>query len=327
MQAFNYLFRLKIILVSFIALLLNSCTNAKPDEKNKTDVDKPCKQVKKLPGPRKDLNITLFIDLSDRISPTFSPNPTMDFWKRDLGYIQLITEAFETHLLNKRINQISDNIKVVVHPIPNYIKNVDQIISELNIKFDRTNSTLDRICSISDVYTKNLEFIYRTTLDQKEPQAKKGVSNYIGSDIYDFFKNKVNYYSVIPGKRNILFIITDGYMYMSGKNQRIGNKTNYLLSTSLTQWGFDQNNYKKKLQEGYGFLVPDVNLEDLEIFVLGLDPKRSWEEDVLNDYWWNFFNGMKVKNFQVKGNYKFLRKADLPNELDEMIKSFIYDGV
>lgn len=313
-------------LISIYGFILMVSLIASCNDENRANTQSNCGPTQKLQGERKNLNVSIFLDLSNRISPTFNPNPAMEYWKRDLGYVNAIAKAFETHLRNKRSVLINDNIKMFLHPLPETIKDINQTMDELNKSFTRENATLNRICSISDDYKKLTTNIYSSTLESKETSAKKGEDNYPGSDIFDFFKSKVKDYCIKSDHRNILFILTDGYMYMSKTNNiNKSNKSNYLLSKQLTQWGFNSNNYKDKIKnKGFGFQVPSNELDGLEVFVVGLSPKRSWELDVLKAYWGQWLRDMGVKNFQSQNSNKYLKQADLPSQVDELIQEFIY---
>jgi hypothetical protein len=306
-----------------LAVILVSCNNS--NQGNKTEND--CGPVKKLTGERKNLNVSIFLDLSDRISPTFNSNPAMEYWKRDLGYINSISEAFEVHLRNKKTVLMGDKIKLFLHPLPENIADIDNSLKSLDKSFTRENATLENICSISNNYNQFSNLIYSKTLEQKEPIAKQGKDDYPGSDIYDFFKSKVKDYCIKDNHRNILFIVTDGYIYMSGTNNiNNNNKSNYLLSKELARWGFNSNNYQSIINnEGYAFQVPVTGLDNLEVFVIGFAPKNSWELDVLNSYWSKWLKEMGVKNFQDDNWSRYLKKADLPSEVDNLIQDFIHN--
>lgn len=316
--------KLSTIFIVFILVVFYGCSNEPKSTKSQNECSTP---AKKLTGERKNLNISIFLDLSDRISPTFNSNPSMEYWKRDLGYIKSITEAFEIHLRNKKTVLINDNIKLFFKPLPDNIENIDNIVKEFDKNFTKDNATLENICSISSKYSALLEKIYSTTLDQKEPDAKKSIDNYPGSDIYGYFKSNVKDYCIKPNHRNILFILTDGYMYWSGTNNKNSeNKSNYILSKELDKWGFNAKNYSTKISnEKYGFQVPVTDLDNLEVFVIGLAPKRNWELDVLNSYWSNWLKAMGIRNFQNDNWNSYLKQADLPSEMDNLIQNFIHN--
>lgn len=315
--------KISFSLLILMATILVSCNNSNQDSKTTND----CDPVKKLTGERKNLNISIFLDLSDRISPTFNTNPAMEYWKRDLGYINSISEAFEVHLRNKKTVLMGDNIKLYLHPLPENISEIDNIVKSLDKSFTKENATLDNICSVSNDYLQFSDLIYSKTLEQKEPIAKQGRDDYPGSDIFDFFKSKVKDYCIKENHRNILFILTDGYMFMSGTNNKnSNNKSNYLLSKELSKWGFNSKNFQSKIDnEGYAFQVPVTGLDNLEVFVIGIAPKNSWELDVLNSYWSQWLREMGVKNFQDDNWSRYLRQADLPSEVDNLIQDFIHN--
>ena len=311
------------IITAIVLSMLVSCKNDKPEVIQDLD----CQPVKKLSPRKENLNVSIFLDLSDRISPVRSSNTAMEYWKRDLGYIETIVGAFQNHVRNKKVSMINDNIKLRIHPLPDNIPEINEMMKSLDMHFDRENATLDNICSIYPSYMEHTEQLYKTMLEQKEPAAQKGIDDYPGSDIFGFFKSNVKDFCIKKGQRNILFILTDGYEYYKGNSldKDANNKSNYILSSSLKQWGFNASNYQTKLdKQDYGFKLPTTGLEDLEIYLIGIAPKQSWEQDVLLHYWTNWFEEMGVKNFQDGNGIKFIKEADLPANLDNSIQEFIY---
>lgn len=285
-----------------------------------------CQPVKKLPGERKNLNISIFLDLSDRISPKTFPKTSMEYWERDLGYISSISEAYYNHIRNKKLNFINDRIQLFCQPTDG-IPKVDEIRRKLDKPFSKANADLDNICSIIQDYQSETKVLYEGVLSLRESSVNGRKNDYPGSDIYDFFKSKVKDYCVKENHRNILFILTDGYMFISGANiKNSENKSTHILSSHLKDWGFNKNNYKSKIEnEGYAFQVPVTGLENLEVFVIGIRPENNWELDVLNTYWSNWLKEMGVKNFQDDNWGRYLKQADLPSEVDNLIQDFIHN--
>lgn len=76
-------------------------------------------------------------------------------------------------------------------------------------------------------------------------------------------------------------------------------------------------------KEGYGFKLPTSGLNDLEIYLIGIAPKKSWKQDVLLRYWTNWFEDMGVKNFQDGNGKRYIKEADLPANIDNAIQEFI----
>lgn len=311
-----------ILLIIF--LLFGECTNNSPNGKNQTKANKgsdenPTHQVE-------NLNVSIFLDLSDRISPTRNPNDAMQYWKRDIGDIQSITNAFEYHLKNKKIIVMNDHIQLYFLPLPKDIPNINDIVSKLNMNFTKDNVTKDYVNSVSSEYQKYATIIYNKTLEEREPDAKRGIDTYPGSDLFGFFKSNVKDFCIKKNYRNVLFILTDGYVYFKGRSpsKDADNESNFLLSKSLKQWGFTVNNYEGKLEkEGYGFQVPTKGLSNLEVYVIGLEPSQSWELDVLHWYWKDWLKNMGVKNFQEDNSERYLKQAALPANLNESIQNFL----
>jgi len=67
-----------------------------------------------------------------------------------------------------------------------------------------------------------------------------------------------------------------------------------------------------------GFSPGTNSLQDLETLVLGINPakKNPHEEDVIKQYWTDWFTAMGVKKFAIKS-------ANLPADLDSVIQKII----
>lgn len=297
--------RNKITLLVFVAAFL--LTNCRSDKEKVTDKEKL--SIRQTTLKKANLNISVLLDLSDRIDPSKSANNSMEFYKRDLGYIQSISKAFENHLRSKPIRQNNDQIQVYFEPEPLNAE-INDLAKKLKLSFTRDNTTKDAILKISSVYNSSANKIYNLAIKDKK---------YIGADIWGFFKNKVNDYCIKPDHRNILFILTDGYMFHEDSKFIYGSKSSYLTSSLIKSLKLTTPAYQELIQKkGYGFIKANDNLNNLEVFVLGINPSRGnpFEGDVINAYWTNWLKEMKVKSFEVK-------LTDLPANLDPVIQKFI----
>jgi hypothetical protein len=293
------------ILLNFLSILfLTSCLAE--EETNSYRVET---STIKVNSSHEDLNISLFLDVSDRIDPVKHPNKTMQYYERDLGYIKSIAESFRLHILNKKLGQMNDQIQVFLDPNPEDEK-INQIIDNLKITLNKNNVTRELIDSIDYQYAEMCENLYNAAIAD---------SKYVGSDIWGFFKRKVNDYCIRDNKRNILIIITDGYAYHKDNAFKEGHRSSYLLSKLIKQNDLSNSTweatYKKK---ECGFIVPSVEVENLEVLVLGINSykKTPFEEDVIRKYWSDWFERMNIKRYAIKS-------ADLPANLDQVIKKFI----
>tara|TARA_R110001606_G_scaffold376284_1_gene534899 strand:- start:168 stop:626 length:459 start_codon:yes stop_codon:yes gene_type:complete len=144
-------------------------------------------------------------------------------------------------------------------------------------------------------------------------------NSYVGSDTWRFFKNKIKDYCIDDNYRNILVILTDGYIFHKNSKIEEDNKTSYLTPQTIRKFKLNTGNWQEKIEkENFGFIPATENLQNLEILVLGINPdnKNSYEQDVIEKYWSDWFNSMKVNKYESKN-------ASLPSNMDKIIKDFI----
>ncbi|KFF15686.1 hypothetical protein [Flavobacterium hydatis] len=290
----------KIIMISLLLLSFISCTQNSAKEKKEDSIKS---------GTTENYNISILIDLSDRISLKKNPNPTMEYYQRDLGYIKSISEAFTKHLKSKRIRQIDDKMQLFFNPEPSDSE-INAISKNLRIAIDKNNVSKDFLNSINSNYASQTSKIYASAIKD---------NNYVGSDIWSFFDNKVKDQCIENGYRNILILLTDGYMFYDGTTIREENLTTYITPELIRQNGLNTKDWQNKLEEqNFGFIKIDNDLSNLEVLVLGINPKKNapYEEKVIKAYWSKWLTEMKIKHFEIKN-------ADLPSNMDKIIKDFI----
>jgi hypothetical protein len=291
---------IKLTIILLISTMTFSCKN------DATDTNKDQIKTKDV---SENLNISLLLDLSDRISPTKYPNPTMEYYLRDVGYINSVSEAFTEHVRSKKVIKAHDKIQLFFDPAP-LNPEINKISQDLKIELNKGNVSKELIKNIKTIYANNPLKIYNLAV-------KDG--NYVGSDIWRFFKTKINDYCVEKEYRNILVILTDGYIYYKDTQMKEENFTTYLTPESIKSNKLNSPEWNKKIMnQKLGFLKANNDLSNLEILVLGINPnpKNPYEEDVIKTYWTNWFQVMKVKRFEIKN-------ADLPSNMDKTIKDFI----
>ncbi|MEH3113757.1 hypothetical protein [Pedobacter terrae] len=251
-----------------------------------------------------NLNISFLLDLSDRIDPKKNPG----IYQRDLQYIKSVQKAFVNQIKGKKILLLKDQMQVFFNPLPN-IPNIDQLSEQLKVEFNPKTSKNDFL-NIDRVYNQNPAKIYQSAIKDH---------NYVGSDIWRFFKSNVQLYCIKPAHRNILVILTDGYMYHKTSIMQVGGKSSYITADYLSTKKLVTANYQKIMkQNNLGFIAFPYNLKELEILVLGINPsvKNPYEEDVIKQYWGDWFKAMRVKKFELLTN-------DLPSALEPVITNFI----
>ncbi|GAA4271467.1 hypothetical protein U6A24_12845 [Aquimarina gracilis] len=258
---------------------------------------------------KENLNISILLDLSDRIDPKKFPKESMEYYERDVKYIQSIAEAFNFHLRTKRINQMNDKIQLFFDPEPKS-KQISNISQRLKFQIDKTSITNELLCEIDSAYATLPVEIYNQAISDND---------YIGSNTWGFFKSKVKDYCIEEEFRNILIILTDGYIYHEDIKRQEGNLTSYLIPQYIRSKRLNTFDWSTKIQEKkHGFIPATQNLSNLEVLVLGLHPDKDnpYEEDVIRTYWNNWLTAMQAKRFAIKN-------ADLPPHMDKIIKDFI----
>ncbi|PIF71608.1 hypothetical protein [Flavobacterium sp. 2] len=295
---------MKNTLLKFLApLLLILFFSCKEDSKKEQKENVPKSPLSE------NYNISILIDLSDRISIKKNPNPTMEFYQRDLGYIKSISEAFTEHLKSKRIRQINDKMQLFFNPEP-LDPTINSISQKLKIAIDKNNASKDLLNSINSNYASQTLKIYESAIKD---------DNFIGSDIWRFFDVKVKDQCLENEKRNILIILTDGYMYYEGTIMKDRNRTSYITPELIRKNGLNNKDWEKNFKDqDFGFIKIDTDLSNLEVLVLGINPSKNnpYEEKVIKAYWNKWLSEMKIKHFEIKN-------ADLPSNMDKIINDFI----
>lgn len=292
---------MKKLLYLLVIISLVSCCKSKDDgtiteDKNSIAVDS------------NNINVSILIDLSDRIDTVANPNPTMEYYQRDTEYIKAIEKGFLNHVKSKKIITYDDQMQVFFNPEPSDPK-MNELTKELKVSFNKDipKSYFD---SVDKKYSELPLQIYKSAIKDRE---------YIGSDIWEFFKNKVKDYCIKDDRRNILFILTDGYMYHENtkfdEKKEKSYKTSYLTTKLIKANNLTTSGFKDIIEKkGFGFVKANENLSNLEVIILGINPEKGnpFEEAVIKEYWENWFKEMKIKKYQI-------RSADLPSNLEPII--------
>ncbi|MBF4507908.1 hypothetical protein IRZ83_14620 [Flavobacterium sp. JLP] len=288
--------------MSLLLILFFSC---------KKDSDKEEKEIPVKNSVAENYNISILLDLSDRISLEKNANPTMEYYQRDLGYIKSVSEAFTEHLKSKRIRQMNDKMQLFFNPEPKDPE-INSIAENLKITIDKNNASKEFLNSITKNYASSTSKIYQSAIKD---------NNYIGSDIWSFFDNKIQDQCIDKKYRNILIILTDGYMFYDNTVIKEGNRTSYITPELIRKNGLNTVDWEKKLHDqDFGFIKTNYNLSNLEVLVVGINPSKNnpYEEKVIRTYWSKWFTEMKIKHFEIKN-------ADLPSNMDKIIKDFILE--
>ena len=308
--------KLSFLVMALFSFLFISCGEDPKDEKEllqatsilKVAVDKECPAYI-IKNKLNNLNISILLDLSDRIEQPKSI-------EKDVAYLGSLSKAFTNHVKTKKLVFLEDRIQLFFNPEPSSSA-INEIAENLKISFTK-NTPQELIEETQTLYQNEPIKLYEFA--KKDSEGIKG--NYPGSDIWRFFKDNVRDYSMDDCHRNILVILTDGYMYYDKTEMKEGGRTSYLTPKYLNRLNLKKSNWKEEMQkQDLGFLPAAKDLHDLEVLVIGinsLNDDNPYALDIIQEYWSQWFKEMGV----AEGNYK-IKNAVIPSNMEGVIKDFI----
>lgn len=239
----------------------------------------------------KHLNISIYLDLSDRIVRNMAPSPK----DRDIEIVKHITEIVKKHTIDQRILPSKDRIKVFFYPAP---ANPKIALLSDNLEMDMGDAQPAEkkkiLATFQDQFINSLNQIYNATIQNQ---------NWIGSDIWGFFKKQVDQYCIKPNMRNIIVILTDGYIYHNQNKIQQGNKSSFILPQTLAD-------------PKAGLIVSRKGLDNLEVLVLEVNPYTPTHQGQMESILQDWFTGMGVKHL-------YIGETDLPTNTKDIIDNFI----
>jgi hypothetical protein len=257
----------------------------------------------------RQLNISLFIDLSDRIDPQKYP-AFPEHFQRDTANILSIVEHFKKEMEIKRPINAKGKLRVFFDPLNSPM--VNTWINDLNIDLSKFTPDGRKVVyrEISEKYMSTLKNIYQFAIDR---------TTWPGSAIWRFFKDKIDYcIDRDSSYRNILIIITDGYLYDANVGiPSIGNRHPNLYSTNIGQFRTNTKWKEEIIKQNFGLIDPRNDLNTLEILVLGIShEKYPIDADIIKFVLGRWFNEMNVQRFEIY-------ESDVPVNTKIRIEEFI----
>ncbi|MDR2125633.1 MAG: hypothetical protein LBP63_02220 [Prevotellaceae bacterium] len=281
----------KILTYTILSLLIISSCNAQKKDTN--------------PQP-KQLNISILLDLSDRIIQPATPSHV----ERDKEIIKSITEYFKKDMEKRNAWRAKGKIKVLFYPLPQDVA-INDIAKQLKIDCSTMDNKQKKEVydAITELFAKNISKIYN--------QAK--TTDYPGSDIWRFFKDDIEDYCIErdTNYRNILIILTDGYIYHKNTYFNNGNRYSYLLKENVKKVNSPTNWMQQIDKTDFGLIKACDNLNRLEILVLEIsDDANKTNEDVLKYVIEKWFKEMNVSRYKIYS-------SDLPDNTKMRIDNFL----
>lgn len=264
-------------LVIIMVLALTACSGQKAKEKTN----------KELP-----LNITIYLDLSDRLTRPMTPSQK----DRDIAIIRNVLDIFTQKCITEKILQTKNRIKVVFYPTP-ADASIAARASKLEIDMASMEGKAKRkaLKEGTQLFSDNLGHIYDETLQER---------NWTGSDIWDFFSDKkVDQLCIKNGYRNIFILLTDGYLFQADNKQQQGDAYNYILPQTLAV-------------PNSSLICKRKGLDNLEVLMMEINPYQPQQKDKMKAVLGQWLQQMGVHKVEIV-------ETDLPSNTKPVIEDFL----
>lgn len=220
------------------------------------------------------LNISIYLDLSDRLERQMFPSQK----ERDIEIVNYLTEILKNHAVAQKILPSKDRIKVFFYPTPNDSK-IDLLSKDLEMDLGKAQPKEKKqmLLEFQEKFATSLTKIYDATLEGK---------NWIGSDIWGFFKKQIDTYCIREDARNVIVILTDGYLFYAPNKLKDGDNYSYILPQTLSN-------------PNSGLIISRQGLENIEVLMLEVNPLDPKHQDRMESILQNWLQGMGVKKMYV----------------------------
>ena len=239
------------------------------------------------------LNLSIYLDLSDRIKP--NGTDALSQKDKDIAIVDYLANYIKERAVAMKILPCKDRIKVFFYPEPGDAK-VALLSDKLELDLGATamNEKKKKLISFTDEFKNSLEQIYSSTIQ---------TSNWLGSDIWGFFNKPIKNYCIKNGYRNVLVVLTDGYIYHASNKRSNGNSHTFILPQTLRD-------------KSSSLISGDSNLEDVEVLMLELNPNPVTDQAKMEQVITDWLRNMKVKNCYVG-------ETDVPSNTKMIIENFL----
>lgn len=239
------------------------------------------------------LNLSIYLDLSDRIKP--NGTDALSQKDKDIAIVDYLANYIKERAVAMKILPCKDRIKVFFYPEPDDAK-VALLSDKLELDLGATamNEKKKKLISFTDEFKNSLEQIYSSTIQ---------TSNWLGSDIWGFFNKPIKNYCIKNGYRNVLVVLTDGYIYHASNKRSNGNSHTFILPQTLRD-------------KSSSLISGDSNLENVEVLMLELNPNPVTDQAKMEQVITDWLRNMKVKNCYVG-------ETDVPSNTKMIIENFL----
>ena len=250
----------------------------------------------------KPLNISIMLDLSDRLIHTDVNNATPQ-WERDTTIIGYLCDAFIDRQAKNKI-QTGDRIRVFCYPYPQ-INGIRQMSDSLNVdlaldhgkgKMSAVQQNKKTLLEMRSTWSRSLSAIY----DASVPLAKGSE----GSDVWGFFDRFASKQCIDANCRNILVIFTDGYLYHPSTWQKTPDGEH----TGISPLTINAHKSIKSISS---------SLSGLEVLFLEVNPKKPSDFGKMNSLLSDWCHGMGIEHVDII-------PTDMPSNNRRAIIDFVF---
>jgi hypothetical protein len=312
---------MKLIAKIFILIFfLSSCMSASDSKEPKHENDNS-NGTSIINASDRQLNINILWDLSDRIDPQINP-ASPEHYERDIEVIKNVAAFFIADMEKRGAYKAKGKIRVFFTPTPEYTginalaRNLSCDLSSYTGEGANKNKK-EMYDSLENRFSRSANEICKIALANN-----KGKKQWDGSDIWRFFKNDVKEYCVDPSAnyRNILIVLTDGYIFHKDSKDKQKNRTSFILPEVLKPFRNNPEWQNIFTKGDYGLISTRKDLQNLEVLVLEITPSKKYknDEDLIKAYLGKWSEEMGIQ----KSNYE-CQNTDLPEYTKKKVNGFL----
>lgn len=289
----------KFSLIATAGMLLANifiCTSCIDKDKGRNDKDEQT-------DTKTPVNISVFLDLSDRLDSTRNGDFPVSQMARDTAIVNALVDYFVATCVKHKITENKNHFQILFHPTPK-TSDIASLAANLNIDMSKISTPADkkkRLIAMKDDFSRSLSQIYEQTLRDRV---------WIGSDIWGFFCNKnakVDNLCLRKGYRNIMVILTDGYIYHEDNVQQDGNSYSYVLSNLIDN------------VPDLSLMAPRKGLDSLEVMMVEINPGKPVMQSKLISVLEAWLKDMGVKRYVVS-------ETGMPSDTRTIIDNFLTEN-
>lgn len=225
------------------------------------------------------LNISIMLDLSDRLVAKGS-NDQIPQMEKDITIIAHLRDWFIQRQVQHRF-MTEDVMRVFFYPNP-AMPNIQQLQDNLTVdlrfgsgkKLPQVKKNRQTLLQMPDTWNQSLEQIYSTAIATKQ---------WIGADVWGYFNHSAKNQCIRAGYRNILIILTDGYLY-------------HIKSWQRTQPGVYTGISPVTVAQQTAIAPITDNMSDLEVLFLEINPKKPTDFNPMRQLLTDWCHNMGIQH-------------------------------